>query len=142
MTTPYLGPQLLSPADGCECAYNAPVSFTWSPSKETTKYKFDLSENADMRRPLISTTVSSPAYLYAGQLKNDTVYFWRISATEPVPGESSATFSFKTQSAQQPDQAPAQKSGAAPLWAWIVMGAGTITTFVLVFILLRRQKIL
>ena len=142
VTTAYLGPQLLSPANGCDCAYNVPVSFTWSPSKETTTYKFEFSENADMSQPLISTTVGRPAYLYAGQLKNDTVYFWRVSATEPVPGDWSATFSFKAQPAQQPAQAPAQRRGAAPLWAWIVMAVGTVTIFVQVFILLRQQKIL
>ncbi len=142
VTTAYLGPQLLSPANGCDCAYDAPVSFSWSPFKETTKYKFELSENSDMSRPLVSASLDTTAYQYGGQLRGNRNYFWRVMALEPVPGDWSTTFSFQARSAQQPSQAPAQKSGTAPLWAWIVMGAGTITTFVLVFILLRRQHIL
>jgi hypothetical protein len=133
---------LLSPANGCDCAYDAPVSFSWSPFKETTKYKFELSENSDMSRPLVSASLDTTAYQYGGQLRGNRNYFWRVMALEPVPGDWSTTFSFQARSAQQPSQAPAQKSGTAPLWAWIVMGAGTITTFVLVFILLRRQHIL
>ena len=46
------------------------------------------------------------------------------------------------QSAQQPAQAPAQRSGVAPLWAWIVMAIGIITTFVLSIMLIRRSEIL
>ena len=60
VTTLYYGPLLLSPANGCACAYNVPVSFSWSPYKETTKYRFELSERSDMSRPLVSATVEQP----------------------------------------------------------------------------------
>jgi hypothetical protein len=139
VNTPYPGPQLLSPEDGCGCPYNTPVSFSWSPYKEATKYKFEFSENADMSRPLVSANIMATAYRYGGQLQYGKSYFWRVMEVEPVPGNWSATFNFKAQSAQQPAQAPAQRSGVAPLWAWIVMGAGTITTFVLSIMLLRRR---
>ena len=46
------------------------------------------------------------------------------------------------QSAQQPAQMPAERNGAAPLWAWIGMAAGTITSFVLFIIIVRRREIL
>jgi len=46
------------------------------------------------------------------------------------------------QSAQQPAQMPAERDGAAPLWAWIGMAVGTITSFVLFIMILRRREIL
>lgn len=142
VNTRYSGPQLLSPEDGCGCPYNAPVSFAWSPYKEATKYKFEFSENADMSWPLVATDVRSTAYRYDSQLQYGRSYFWRVMALEPVPGDWSATFNFKIQSTQQPAQVSATRSDVAPLWAWIVMGAGTLTTFALCIILLRRHEIL
>jgi hypothetical protein len=58
VTTPYYGPQLLTPDNGCGCPCDAPINFSWSPFKETTAYKFELSENFDMSSPLVSTTVT------------------------------------------------------------------------------------
>jgi len=141
VTSPYYGPHLLSPEDGCGCPCNTPVSFSWSPYKEATKYKFEFSENADMSRPLVSASLKTTAYRYNGQFECNKNYFWRVMALEPVPGDWSATFSFQVQSAQ-PDQAPAERNGSAPLWAWIVMAVGIVTSFVQFIILLRRQEIL
>lgn len=46
------------------------------------------------------------------------------------------------QSTQQSAQAPAQRNGAAPLWAWIMIAAGIIITFILSVSLIRRSGIL
>ena len=141
VTAPYYGPQLLSPADDCDCAFNLPIGFTWTPDKETTAYKFELSERSDMSRPLVSTTVGVPAYLYSGQLKNDTIYFWRVAAVEPVPGESSATFSFHTAPASAPAHL-APKSQSIPLWAIIGMVLGLLACVALLVLILRRWGVL
>ena len=141
VASPYQGPQLLSPEDGCGCPCNTPVSFSWSPLKETTNYKFEFSQNADMSLPLVSATSKTTAYRYSGQLECNKSYFWRVMEVEPVPGDWSATFSFKVQSAQTA-QTPIERNGSAPLWAWIIIAAGIVTTFVLVIVLLRRQEIL
>ncbi len=141
VTAPYYGPQLLSPADDCDCAFNLPIGFTWTPDKETTAYKFELSERSDMSQPLVSTTVGVPAYLYSGQLKNDTIYFWRVAAVEPVPGESSATFSFHTAPASAPAHL-APKSQSIPLWAIIGMVLGLLACMALLVLILRRWGVL
>jgi hypothetical protein len=141
VTSPYYGPQLLAPSDGCGCPCNAPVSFSWSPNKEATIYKFEFSQNADMSRPLVSADSKTTAYRYSGQLECNKSYFWRVMEVEPVPGGWSATFSFKVQSAQS-YQAPVERNGSAPLWAWIIIAAGIVTTFALAIMLLRRQEIL
>jgi hypothetical protein len=136
--TPYYGPQLLAPEDGCGCPCNSPVSFSWSPFKEATGYKFELSENSDMSQPLVSASLQSTAYQYDGPLECNSNYFWRVMVLEPVPGDWSATFSYQVQPAQS-YQTPVQRNGSAPLWAWIGIGVGTVTSFVLFIILLRRQ---
>ncbi len=139
VATPYYGPQLLAPADGCDCAFNAPVSFSWSPYKETTAYKFELSQSSDMSRPTISTQVSDPAYLYTGQLRNNTVYFWRVTPVEPVPAESSATFSFHT--APVSTAAPTYlipRSQPIPLWVVIGFAICVLAIIILLVLIFRR----
>ena len=137
VTAPYYGPLLLSPADGCDCAYNAPVSFSWSPCKETTKYKFELSEKSDMSRPLVSATVGSPAYLYTGQLRNGAVYFWRVAVMEPAPAESSATFSFYTATATAQTYI-IPRTQAIPLWVVIGSAIGMLAIVVLLVLIFRK----
>jgi hypothetical protein len=137
VAAPYYGPQLLSPANGCDCAFNSPIGFTWTPDKETTAYKFEMSERSDMSRPLVSATVGGPAYLYSGQLRNDTIYFWRVSAVAPVPGESSATFSIHTAPASAPTH-PATKSQSIPLWVIVGSAIGVIVCIFLLVLIFRR----
>ena len=66
VTTPYYGVQLLSPDNGAGYACKGPVNFSWSPFAGSTSYKFELSENADMSSPLVSTNVKSTAYAWTG----------------------------------------------------------------------------
>ncbi|MGA9047393.1 MAG: hypothetical protein WB588_00160 [Dehalococcoidia bacterium] len=137
VATPYLGPQLLSPANNCDCAFNSPIGFTWTPDKEATAYKFELSERSDMSRPLVSATVDGPAYLYSGQLRNNTIYFWRVAAVQPVPGESSATFSFHTAPASAPAHL-APKSQSIPLWVIVGSAIGALACIILLVLIFRR----
>ena len=137
VTSPYYGPHLLSPEDGCGCPCNAPVSFAWSPFKGATSYRFELSENADMSRPLVSASLQATAYQYNGQLECNKNYFWRVMPVEPVPGDWSAAFSFQVKPAQSV-QAPIDRNRPAPLWAWIGIAAGIVTSLVLFIIILRR----
>ncbi len=101
VTAEYMGPRLLFPNDDCGCRCNAPVCFSWSPFKETTAYRFELSENADMSSPLVSVEVPTTAYRYDGLLKCNTNYFWRVMSAKPYYSEWSTTFSFMTRSTQE-----------------------------------------
>src|SRR4030043_361963 len=49
----YVGFQLLSPCNGCLGTPVQAVSFSWSPYKEATKYKFVLATDAAMTKPVI-----------------------------------------------------------------------------------------
>jgi hypothetical protein len=137
VAAPYYGPQLLSPADGCDCLYNAPVSFSWSPYKQTTKYKFELSESPDMGRPLVSATVGNPAYQYTGQLKKDAAYFWRVTAMEPAPGGPSAAFSFHTAPAATAAN-PVTRTQSIPLWAVTGISIGIFFNVILFVLIFRK----
>jgi len=91
-----LGLQLLAPDNGClECRIK-PASFSWSPFKETTKFRFVLAKDAAMTQIVKEAEVTTTAYEYDGTLDYGTTYFWRVMALEPKPSDWSATFSFAT----------------------------------------------
>jgi hypothetical protein len=141
VSTPYYGVQLLAPDNGCGCACAAPVCFSWSPFKETTAYKFELSENADMSSPLVSTTVTgATAYQYTGTIKCNTNYFWRVMSTEPAPSEWSATFSFMTQP-EPPPPAPAPAPKPTPIWVWVVIAIGAILVIVTLVLIFKTRRV-
>ncbi|GAG39116.1 unnamed protein product, partial [marine sediment metagenome] len=74
--TPYYGPQLLSPNNGCLGCAVSPASFSWSPFKGSTSYKFQLAKDAAMTDIVAEdTTGASTGYEYAGTLDYSTNYF-------------------------------------------------------------------
>jgi hypothetical protein len=140
VTTPYYGPQLLAPDNGCGCACDAPLCFSWSPFKESVEYKFELSENADMSSPLVSTAVKTTAYQYTGTVKCNKNYFWRVMAVKPAPSEWSAVFSFMTQPAPLPPPAPAP-APEIPMWVWILIAIGAIFVIVLIVLIFKTRRV-
>ena len=143
VTTPYYGPQLLSPDNGCGCACDAPLCFSWSPFKETTGYKFELSENADMSSPLVTTNVTgATAYQYDGKAKCNTNYFWRVMAIEPAPSEWSAVFSFMTQ-AEPPAPPPPAPTPVeeTPMWVWVIIGLGAVLVIVTLVLIFKTRRV-
>ena len=140
VTTPYYGPQLLAPDNGCGCPCDAPLCFSWSPFKESTAYKFELSENADMSSPLVSTTVSgATAFQYDGTAKCNTNYFWRVQSSEPAPSEWSAVFSFMTQAEDAPPPPPAP-APETPMWVWIIIALGAVLVIVTLVLIFKTRR--
>jgi len=99
VSTPYYGVQLLSPNNGGRGCPAKPASFSWSPFKETTKYKFVLATDAAMTQVVKEAQVTTTAFEYDGTLEYSSNYFWRVMALTPVPSDWSATFSFMTEAA-------------------------------------------
>lgn len=102
VVSPYLGAQALQPVHN---ACNIPVSFiafSWTPFKETTKYQFVLAKDSALNDIIVQEDVPTTAYKYSGRLDRDKSYFWQISATRPLPSESSPVFSFTTASEPSP----------------------------------------
>jgi hypothetical protein len=143
VTTPYYGPQLLEPINGCGCPCDAPLNFSWSPFKETTKYKFELSENPDMSSPVVSTEVPTTAYQYTGSIKCNTSYFWRVMSTDPAPSEWSAVFTFKTQAEEPPPPPPPPppEPEKTPIWVWVVIAIGAVLVIVTLVLIFKTRRV-
>jgi hypothetical protein len=140
VTTPYYGPQLLAPNNGCLGCPVKPASFSWSPFKETTKYKFQLAKDAAMTQIVKEADVTTTAYEYDGTLDYSSNYFWRIMALEPAPSDWSATFSFQTEAAPPP---PAEPEGPppTPMWVWVVIAIGAILVIVTLVLIFKTRRV-
>lgn len=136
VTTPYYGPHLLSPDNGCIGCPVKPTSFSWSPFPETGKYRFILAKDAALTYIIVEAEVSTSAYEYSGILDYNTNYFWRVMALEPFPSDWSATFCFQTEAA--PALPSPQAPQAATLWPWIIIAIGVILNIGLFILILRR----
>ncbi len=140
VTTPYYGPQLLSPNNGCIGCPVSPASFSWSPFKGTTSYKFQLASDAAMTAIIAEDTASTTAYEYTGTLDYSTNYFWRVMSVEPAPSDWSATFSFQTGAAPEaPPAAP--EAPATPLWVWVVIALGAILVIVTLVLIFKTRRV-
>lgn len=141
-TTAYYGLQLLFPNNACIGYPVKPVSFSWSPFKGSTSYKFQLGKNPDMQTDIIAedTTGASTGYEYEGTLDYSSSYFWRVMAVEPAPSDWSAVFTFQTEAAPPPAPPAAPVPPATPLWAWVVIaGAGMLVTVIIILIFMIRR---
>jgi hypothetical protein len=140
--SPYQAPLLLEPANECGCPCDSPVFFTWSPFKDITKYKFELSQNSDMSDALISTDITTTSFEYNGELKCNTNYFWRVRSVEPFPSEWSATFSFFMQSESlaepiQPVESDSQTG--VPIFAIIAIIVIGVILFVSILFFIKTK---
>jgi hypothetical protein len=140
VSTPYYGVQLLAPNNGGLGIPVKPVSFSWSPFKETTKYKFVLAKDAAMTQVVKEADVTTTAFEYDGALDYSTNYFWRVMSVEPAPSDWSATFSFLTEAAPAaaPGPTPAPPT---PMWVWVVIALGAILVIVTLVLIFKTRRV-
>jgi hypothetical protein len=136
----YYGLKLLSPDNGCRGCPVKPASFSWSPFKETTKYKFVLAKDAAMTQVVAEAEVPTTAYEYKGTLDYSTNYFWRVMCLEPAPSDWSATFSFQTEAAPAPPAAP-EAAPPTPLWVWVLIAIGAILVIVTLVLIFKTRRV-
>ena len=72
-----------------------PMTFSWVPYKETTKYRFVLAKDPGLTQIIVEADVAGTEYVYNGKLDYYTNYFWEVRGIDP-PSDPSATFSFRT----------------------------------------------
>lgn len=144
VSTPYPGVMLLKPANNCAGCAVQDVAFAWTPFKDTTEYLFKLAEDAGLSEIVVAGETAGTSFTCAEELKYDTVYFWQVTPTAPVPGEPSAVFSFTT--GPRPLPQPAATGSPATVHSMpgyvqliIVIGILLIAT-VLVFMYLAYRK--
>lgn len=136
----YYGLKLLSPDNGCMGCAVSPASFSWSPFKGTTKYKFVLAKDAALTDVLAEAEVTSTAYEYDGTLDYSTNYFWRVMCVEPAPSDWSATFSFQTEAAPAAPEAPPE-APATPVWVWVIIAMGAILVIVTLVLIFKTRRV-
>ncbi|MBN1375452.1 MAG: hypothetical protein JXA01_04790 [Dehalococcoidia bacterium] len=143
VNSPYLGVQLLAPDNGCIGCQVKPVSFSWSPWKEATRYTFQLAADSKFKNIIKQGNTATTGYEYDGTLDYDTNYFWRVKAIEingqPVPSDWSATFSLRTESAPAQEQTQ-QEELLTPWWVWLVIGTGVVLVIVTLALILRTRN--
>ncbi len=140
-TSKYQGVQLLSPYNNCAGCPVRPVSFSWSPLKETSKYRFIMARDMGMSDIIATAEVSGTSYVYEGTLEYSTSYFWQVMALEPAPSDPSAAFCFTTEAKPSPVppviEAPPP---ATPTWVWVVIGTGTVLIIVILILIFKARK--
>ena len=139
-STPSHGLQLVYPNNGCSSCPVKPASFTWSPLKDTTRYRFVLAEDAAMTQVVTDAEVTTTAYEYDGQLEYGQSYFWRVMALEPVPSDWSATFSFQTEAAPLTPPTQLALQSEPPLWAWVIIAVGLALLIVIIVLIFRARR--
>jgi len=139
-STPSHGIQPVYPNNGHGSCPVKPVSFTWSPLKDTTRYRFVLAEDAAMTQVVKEAEVTTTAYDYDGQLEYGQSYFWRVMALEPVTSDWSATFSFRTEAAPLPPSTQPAPQLEPPPWAWAVIAIGIALLIVMIVLIIRARQ--
>jgi len=142
-TSPYYGPQLLSPSNGCMGCPVRPVAFSWSPYKEATLYRFELATDAAFKQVVAADNTTSTAYQFSGGLNYSTNFFWRVRALQvnglDIPGDWSAAFTFRTADAPPP-AAPPPGEPQTPIWVWAVFATGAILAAVILVLIYRTRR--
>jgi hypothetical protein len=95
-----LSPQIGAPANGATITSEMPA-FSWTPTAETTKYKFELATDPSFASPIVAEEVTATGIMSPVPLDTGT-YFWRVMALEPSPGEWSTIANFTVAEAVEP----------------------------------------
>jgi hypothetical protein len=139
VSTPYQGIQLLQPKNNCSGCSIGPLSFSWSPLKETDYYRFILAKDPGLTDVIVIAETNKPSYEYYGTLDYQTIYYWQVMALEPAPSEPSAIFVFTTKAESVPEIVTPEPlpEQAVPLWAWIVIGLGSLLIISVLILIVR-----
>jgi len=138
--TSSFGPQPLYPNDMCSGCPVSPVSFSWTPFKDTIRYRFQLAKDAAMTQIVVQADTPTTAYQFQGSLDYDASYFWRVMAVEPAPSDWSSVFTFHTEMAPVAPS-PSVEHESIPLWAWVIIAVGSVLlSAVLILVLASRRK--
>lgn len=91
-------PALLQPANNSTNIGISDITFTWSPSDNSTAYYLQLSKKSDFSSivPGGDPEVSDTSYTLEITLEKDTKYYWRVIATQPSQSDWSKVFNFTT----------------------------------------------
>lgn len=138
-STSSYGSQPLYPSDRYTGCPVSKVSFSWTPFKDTFRYRFQLARDAAMTQILAQADTATTAYQYQGSLDYDTSYFWRVMAVEPAPSDWSAVFTLQTETAPVlPSSSTEQQT--IPPWAVVIIGIGSALAIAVIILILMTRR--
>ena len=148
--TPVEGLQLLSPKDNGTGWPIQPMSLSWTPYQDATKYEIWLAKDSGFTQIVKKAFTTSTAYKYEDALEYSKVYYWKVRATE-IQGQSntsdwSGTFTFKTVDAPPPEPTKAeiqkqQQQQENPAYLWLVIAViAAVPILMLVLIMMSRKS--
>jgi hypothetical protein len=143
VATSYQGIQLLQPKNNCSGCSIGPISFSWSPLKETDYYRFLLAKDPGLTDIIVISETNKPAYEYHGILDYQTIYYWQVMALEPAPSDPSAIFTFTTMPEPVPETTlpKATTEQTMPLWALIVIIIGSLLIISVLVLIIRVHRV-
>jgi hypothetical protein len=136
----YRGIQALSPVNGCNGCPVKGSSFSWTGYPGTTKYRFLLAKDSQLQSIVVEVYTTTTAYEFTGSLEYSTSYFWHVMAVDPVPSDTSPTFTFFTEDAPQPVKPQVTASAEPPLWAWIIITVAAVLISLVVFFMIKAGQ--
>jgi hypothetical protein len=98
-------PVIGSPANGSQTVGVNPA-FSWSPVSGANMYEFQLAVSTNFASPLFSDTIAETGIRPAVKLDQDTTYFWRVRAIDPVVGDWSTIANFTVAGEEEPAPPP------------------------------------
>jgi photosystem II stability/assembly factor-like uncharacterized protein len=143
VSTPHIGAQALNPPHGTGQVPVSFIAFSWTPFKETTEYRFVLSRDSALTDIVVDENIPTTAYKYSGRLDYETIYFWQVTASKPLPSEPSPVFSFITIPPPSPpaDSAPLYNQLLHWLQISLLINVFGFTIIAGMMIVMRRSRI-
>lgn len=93
---PLAAPTLLIPADGASFIPDT-ITLSWLDTTGASSYAVQVSTDHTFSTFTVNTSTSTPYFAVTPPLKNDSIYFWRVSVTKAGKKSAwSSTFSFTT----------------------------------------------
>jgi hypothetical protein len=138
--TSYSGVQALNPAENCAECEVSPLFFSWTGYPGIARYRFMLARDPGFKDIVTDDFSTSTAYSFIGKLEHATAYYWQVVAMEPIPGEVSAVFTFRTVGPTVDAVQGTESETAIPGWALTVIILGSVLCVAVLILVLRAGK--
>jgi len=151
--------KITSPLSG---ASDVPVlpTLVWTAVRDATQYQLAVATDKDFQNVLFSRNATTPLYAFAEaeKLEYNTVYFWRVKASNPDVAETAYVFGIFT-TEQKPTtpappititqpapttitvSVPPQQEVIPAYLLWIIIGIGAILVIALIVLIVRTRRV-
>jgi hypothetical protein len=108
-----------APASGATGVSTTP-QFTWGASSDAASYTLTVSTSSSLANPVVNVgSITGTSYSLSTALANNTVYYWRVSATNSTSTTNATNSGISFTTADTPAPPPAQPGLIREYWAGI-----------------------